>query len=532
MAGVARDANVLPVRVLGKCGGFDSDILAGMLWAAGIAVPGVPPNPTPARVLNLSLGGEEPCTSAYADAIAQINAVGAVVVVAAGNSDGHAVGVPANCPGAIAVSGLRHVGTKVGFADLGPEIALSAPAGNCVNTGAGQPCLYPIITASNKGRSTPIVAGNDGAIYTDSFNPSVGTSFSAPLVAGTAALMLSVQPSLTPQQVRALLQASTRPFPTTGSDPTTPRCVAPQPFGVTQVDQAECYCTTSTCGAGMLDAGAAVLAAKAISSPNYTGLFWNAPASSESGWGINFAHQGDQIFATWFTYDTAGKAWWLSMLASRTTPTSNVYAGTIVVDDGPPFNNFAGSASAHAVGSGTLTFASVDNATFSYTVNQVTQTKALTRFNLGTGPQPACFFSTDAPNVTAATNYQDLWWVPQGVENGWGINFAQQGDSIFATWYTYDLDRSPLWLTALAQRQPGGNVFTGPIYRTSGPRFDAFDSKRVVTTPVGTATLSFVDGNNATFAYTVQYASLPGPVVQTKAITRFRFAPSGGVICQ
>ena len=102
MAGVGRNVRVLPVRVLGKCGGYDSDIIAGMLWAAGLIVPGVPANPNPARVLNLSLTGDGGCTSAYIDAVARINAVGAVVVAAAGNSTGHAVGAPANCPGVIA----------------------------------------------------------------------------------------------------------------------------------------------------------------------------------------------------------------------------------------------------------------------------------------------------------------------------------------------------------------------------------------------------------------------------------------------
>src|SRR5437763_17117827 len=126
----------------------------------------------------------------------------------------------------------------------------------------------------------------------------------------------------------------------------------------------------------MLDAGAAVLAAKAVGAPNYTGLFWNAPANSESGWGINFAHQGDQIFATWFTYDIAGKAWWLSMLATRTAPTSNVYTGLIYTTSGPPFNNFVGADTASAVGSGTLTFSNVDNGSFGYTVNAVSRTKA------------------------------------------------------------------------------------------------------------------------------------------------------------
>src|SRR2546430_7497047 len=151
MASVGRNVRVLPVRVLGKCGGFDSDIIAGMRWAAGMTVPGAPANPNRAQVINMSLGGEGACNAAYQDAVAAINAAGTVIVASAGNSAGHAVGVPANCAGVVAVAGLRPVGTKVGFSDLGPEIAISAPGGNCVNITAGAPGLSPLLPPSTSG---------------------------------------------------------------------------------------------------------------------------------------------------------------------------------------------------------------------------------------------------------------------------------------------------------------------------------------------------------------------------------------------
>jgi serine protease len=221
-------------------------------------VPGVPANPTPARVLNMSLGGPGTCSPAYRTAVAELGAIGAVVVAAAGNTAGRAVSMPANCPGAIGVAGLRHAGTKVGFSDLGAEIALAAPGGNCVNLGGT--CLYPMLTTVNPGQGAPVAGGS---AYTDGFDFSVGTSFAAPLVAGTAALMLSVRPELRPSDVRTLLRASARGFPDTGSDPAVPLCRPPGGF-----DQLECHCTTSTCGAGMLDAGAAVAAAaSAVPSP-------------------------------------------------------------------------------------------------------------------------------------------------------------------------------------------------------------------------------------------------------------------------
>ncbi len=233
--------------------------------------------------------------------------------------------------------------------------------------------------------------------------------------------------------------------------------------------------------------------------PNYQGLWW-VPNGVESGWGLNFAHHGDQVYATWYTYDTSGKAWWLSMLAGRTTPTSNTYTGKIYIDVGPSFNNYTGTALAIAVGDGTLTFSDADNGSFSYDINGVAQTKPIQRFDLLTGPQPVCVYGAATPNLALATNYQDLWWVPNGAESGWGLNLAHQGDSIYATWYTYGVDDQPLWLSALVQFQ-GGNVYTGQIYQNSGPRFDVYDKTKVVANPVGNGDASFADGNHATFGY-------------------------------
>jgi YVTN family beta-propeller protein len=268
-------------------------------------------------------------------------------------------------------------------------------------------------------------------------------------------------------------------------------------------------------------------------STNYQGLWW-ASGGTESGWGVNFAHSGDRIFATWYTYDTSGKAWWLSMLATRTTPTSNVYSGPIYADTGPSFDNFLGAGIPAQVGTGTLTFADANSGSFAYTIGTTlpptAQTKAIARYDLATGPQPTCVYSAITPNFAAATNYQDLWWAANGAEPGWGVNFAHQGDTLFATWYTYDVDGTPLWLSALAPRV-GGNVYRGPLYRTSGPRFDGYNAALVLPVPVGTATFTFADGDHATFDYTTSGAGGLPVVTQSKEITRFAFAPSGGTLC-
>jgi serine protease len=266
MAGAAHGVRVLPVRVLGKCGGYDSDIIAGMLWAAGLQrVAGIA-NANPARVLNLSLGGGGACTQAYVDAVARINAAGGVVVAAAGNNAGLAVGSPANCPGVIGVGGLRHAGSKVGFSDLGPEIALSAPGGNCVNIDGVNPCLYPILAGTHSGTRGPATGA---PTWTDSFDISVGTSFAAPLVSAAAALTLLHRPQLTPDELRRVLRASAREFPQDGADngddPTLVAACRP-PDGT---EQLQCYCPNpgpgvpSLCGAGMLDAAGALRASEA-----------------------------------------------------------------------------------------------------------------------------------------------------------------------------------------------------------------------------------------------------------------------------
>ena len=494
IAGMDWSAHVLPVRVLGKCIGHDSDILDGVAWAAGLPVPGVPANLNPAQVINLSLGGPDPCFQAYHDGFQQALAHGVTraIVVAAGNERVDvATTTPAGCSEAIVVAATTRAGSLTSYSNFGAGVTLSAPGGEDRNDA--------IVTLWNDGTTVP---------STDSYAYTVGTSMSAPLVSGVVSLMLSVAPNLTAAQVRSILRASAKPFP------------------------AGSTCSTTRCGAGIVDARAAVAAAQAASGAsgiNYQGLWWSA-GGSESGWGINFAHQGEQIFATWYTFDTAGNAWWLTMLATHTTGES--FSGVIYTTNGPPFNNNTNQTAfspARAVGTGTLVFSDGNSGSFTYTVNSITQTKPLVRYDLGTGPEPACIYSAVTPDFASATNYQDLWWVANGAESGWGINFAHQGNTIFATWYTYDGSNVPVWLTALATYS--GGTYAGTLYRSSGPTFNAYDASNWMATPVGTAAFTFSDGNHATFGYTTSGQGGLPVSNQSKQITRFPFAAVGGTLC-
>lgn len=225
-AGVAPAAKILPVRALGACGGWLSDVAAGLRWAAGLSVTGVPNNPDPARVLNLSLGVDGACSVTFQQAVNDVRAKGSVVVAATGN-DGLSTNLqPANCAGVIAVTGHTEDGDSADYANVGVGTTLSAPGGGfgTVLRGAGE----GIYSTLNAGTTVPAA---------DSYAQYQGTSMASPHVAGAAALLLSLQPSMLPDAVSSVLVNSVRPHP------------------------AGTYCaTTSGCGAGLLDVNAAVQA--------------------------------------------------------------------------------------------------------------------------------------------------------------------------------------------------------------------------------------------------------------------------------
>ncbi|ASK99837.1 S8 family peptidase [Xanthomonas citri] len=219
VAGTAFNAKVVPVRVLGRCGGSLSDIADAIIWASGGTVSGVPANPNAAEVINMSLGGGGTCSSTMQSAINGAVSRGTTVVAAAGNSAANVSGsLPANCANVIAVAATTSAGAKASYSNYGSGIDVSAP-------GSG------ILSTLNSGTTTP---GN--ASYA-SYN---GTSMAAPHVAGVVALVQSVAPTtLTPAAMETLLKNTARALPGACS---------------------------GGCGAGIVDADAAVTAAIAGSS--------------------------------------------------------------------------------------------------------------------------------------------------------------------------------------------------------------------------------------------------------------------------
>ena len=226
VAGVAFGAKVVPARVLGKCGGYTSDIADAIIWSSGGSVSGVPANANPAKVLSISLGGSGACDTTTQNAINSARSRGASVIVAAGNSNANASGFsPANCSGVVTVASVNRSGGKSYFSNYGATVEVAAPGGDVrVSASNG------ILSTLNTGTTTP--ASDSYAFYQ-------GTSMATPHVSGVAALMLSVKPTLTPDQVTSILQSTARAFPA----------------------------TCSQCGTGIVNANAAVDAALGNTTP-------------------------------------------------------------------------------------------------------------------------------------------------------------------------------------------------------------------------------------------------------------------------
>ncbi len=202
-AGIAPNARIVPLRVLGHCGGYTSDIADAIVWAAGGHIDGVPENPHPAEVINMSLGGSQACPLVTQAAIDAAVSLGTTVVVAGGNENADASNhSPASCNNVVTVAATGYSGQRASYSNYGSRIDLSAPGGAGIE---GSPNGY-IWSTHNTGTTTPLA---------DRYAGMGGTSMATPHVVGIVALMQSVAPKpLMPAQVEGLLKASARPFPT------------------------------------------------------------------------------------------------------------------------------------------------------------------------------------------------------------------------------------------------------------------------------------------------------------------------------
>ncbi|CAH0223045.1 Extracellular basic protease [Arthrobacter sp. Bi83] len=268
IAGVAPKAKILPVRAMGPCGGFTSDITDAVIWASGAPVADAPLNPTPARVINLSLGGTEACSQTWQDAINTATGRGAAVVVAAGNeSVSAATSEPANCQNVITVAASGPSGSFAPYSNFGPNVDVTAPGGDMTPAPGGNPddsVSGGILSIRNDGATT---AQTDSSYYF-----AEGTSAAAPHVAGVAALLMAqMGPTATPAAVEARLKRTARPV--TGGCP-------------------------SGCGAGLVDAAGAVLHINAVVAAgdlngdrksdvlarDNSGALWLYPGNGSGGW--------------------------------------------------------------------------------------------------------------------------------------------------------------------------------------------------------------------------------------------------------
>ncbi|MCQ9134790.1 S8 family peptidase [Streptomyces hilarionis] len=279
VAGIAYGAKISPLRVLGTCGGYDSDIIDAITWASGGTVSGVPANANVAKVVNMSLGGDGACTSATQSAITAAVNRGTTIVVAAGNdNDNVANHSPGNCDNVISVGATNRAGAKASYSNYGSLVDISAPGGQ-TSTGTAN----GILSTLNSGARTP---------SSESYAYYQGTSMATPHIAGLVALMKSANPSLTPAQIEAAVKANARPLPGACS---------------------------GGCGAGLADAARTVRAVSgsggstgtvysstsavaipdngsAVESPiTVSGRTGNAPAALQVGVDITHTYRGDLV---------------------------------------------------------------------------------------------------------------------------------------------------------------------------------------------------------------------------------------------
>lgn len=450
VSGVAPGVRILPVRVLGKGGGTGSDIADGIVWAAGGSVPGVPSNPNPAKVINLSLGGAGTCTQTYQDAINFARSRGATVVVAAGNEAALAsTSRPANCAGVVSVAAVSKSGGLASYSNYGSAVTLAAPGGDQGDL---------ILSLGDQGTRSPL--RDQSLVY------SAGTSMAAPAVSGVAALMLSVNPALTPTQVQSVLTSTVSRFPSaTGSD-----------------------CNTSRCGTGILNALSAVRAAAAgevgstLAAPQ-SGWWWN---ENEGGRGYALEFRNGALFMAGFMYELNGKAMWFVSSGEMSDPTT--YAGGMERYEGGQTLDGAFKKSAYKGVFGTLRlkFSSANRGLLTWPDGSTT---ALRRYDIvdRSASLPQNGFAPEA----------GWWW--NADEPGRGFALEVQGDNMFIGGFMYDAAGQPVWYVA-GGRMSSSARYSGEWLAYTNGQAIGQPYKRPDLSPksAGPLSLTFSDTRNAT----------------------------------
>ncbi|WP_258060197.1 S8 family peptidase [Arthrobacter sp. ZGTC212] len=382
ISGVAPGAQILPVRTLGTCGGYMSDISDGIIWAAGGQLPGVPLNPTPARVINLSLGGVSTCSAAMQQAVNFAAERGAVVVAAAGNDSISADrSQPANCDNVMVVGATDRNGSRAPYSNFGPLVDLMAPGGNTMGDSSGG-----ILSTINNGKSVP---ADEGYAYYQ------GTSMAAPHVAGAAALLLSADPGLTSQQVESTLLQTARELP--GS-------------------------CTPHCGPQLLNISAAVAA---VASPFadvpksmqfYDDMRWMAEAGISTGWTET---NGTSTYRPLESVNRDAMAAFMYRLAGSpafTPPQKSPFAD---VSTGNQFYKEISWLAAEEISTGWLE----SNGTKTYRPLQPVNRDAMAAFMYRYADSPAYTVPVKSPFADIAkTNqfYKEISWLAStGISTGW-----------------------------------------------------------------------------------------------------------------
>ncbi|MER7623067.1 S8 family serine peptidase [Streptomyces sp. NPDC126503] len=274
IAGIAYNATVQPVRVLGKCGGTTADIIDAIIWASGGSVSGVPANPNPADVINMSLGGDGACDAGTQSAINGAVSRGTTVVVAAGNDNLNAADFnPASCNNVITVAASDRAGNRASYSNYGTVVDIAAPGGETADSSANG-----IWSTLNTG--TRSVGSETYAAYQ-------GTSMAAPHIAGLAALMNEANPAMTPAQIETAIKNNARALPGTCSG----GCGA----GLADA--------TATLGGGTAPSTGTVFTNSAnvnipdntaVTSPlTVSGISGNAPSALKVGVDIKHTYRGD-----------------------------------------------------------------------------------------------------------------------------------------------------------------------------------------------------------------------------------------------